>query len=151
MRRLLIALTVVGAAMLVAGTVVTGAGPNAGDASTPRLNLPIDALAQGHAMLVMAYVCLLAVFGWWLRHARPTKGLIRAYAAACIVVLAQGAVGFTQYALGVPGYLVVVHVLGATLVIVATAMLWGESRYRGPVRRPRTEQPETSIASPASA
>jgi cytochrome c oxidase assembly protein subunit 15 len=149
MRWLLVALTVVGAVMLVAGTLVTGAGPNAGDASTPRLNLPIDALAQGHAMVVMAYVCLLAVFGWWLRHARPTKGLVRAYAAACIVVLAQGAIGFTQYALGVPGYLVVLHVLGATLVIVTTAMLWGESRYRGRVGQPRTEQPKMTVESSA--
>jgi heme a synthase len=151
MRRLLVALTVVGAAMLLAGTLVTGAGPNAGDASTPRLNLPVDALAQGHALVVMAYVCLLAVFGWWLRHARPTKALIRAYAAACIVVLAQGAVGFAQYALGVPGSLVVLHVLGATLVIIATATLWGESRYRGPVPQPRTGQPKMTIESPASA
>lgn len=151
MRRLLVALTVVGAAMLVAGTLVTGAGPNAGDASTPRLNLPIDALAQGHAMLVMAYVCLLAVFGWWLRSARPTRALIRTYATACVVVLAQGALGFTQYALGVPGYLVALHVLGATLVIIVTAMLWAESRYRGPVPQPRTTKAQVTIESPASA
>lgn len=151
MRRLLVALTIVGAAMLVAGTMVTGAGPNAGDASTPRLNLPIDALAQGHAMLVTAYVCLLAVFGWWMRRARPTRGLVRAYVAACVVVVLQGALGFTQYALGAPGYMVVLHVLGATLVIIVTAMLWGEARYRGPVRQPRAPQVDVAVESPASA
>lgn len=135
MRRLLIALGVVTAAMLVAGTLVTAAGPHAGDTKTPRLDVAITTLVQVHGLLVMAYVCLIAVFGVWLRSARPTKMLLKAYGAACLVVLAQGALGFAQYALGVPGLMVVGHVMGATLVIVSTVLLWGESRYRGPVPR----------------
>jgi heme a synthase len=77
MRRLLVGLTVVVGAVIVAGTFVTAAGPHAGDAQTPRLDFPIPILEQVHAMLVMAYVCLLAVFGVWLRSARPTKALLR--------------------------------------------------------------------------
>ncbi|WP_433869348.1 COX15/CtaA family protein [Saccharopolyspora sp. CA-218241] len=133
MRRLLVALTAVTAAMLVAGTLVTAAGPHAGDPETPRLGLPVLTLTQVHGLLVMAYVLLLAVFGVWLRTARPTKALLRAYAAACAVVLVQGAIGSLQYALSVPEALVVLHVLGSTLVIIATALLWAESRYRGPL------------------
>nr|WP_282976523.1 COX15/CtaA family protein [Saccharopolyspora erythraea] len=133
MRRLLVALTAVTAAMLVAGTLVTAAGPHGGDPDTPRLDLPIPRLVEVHGLLVMAYVCLLAVFGVWLRSARPTKGLLRAYIAACVLVLAQGALGSVQYAIGVPAVLVVLHVTGSTLVIIVTALLWGESRYRGPV------------------
>ncbi|MFR9728720.1 COX15/CtaA family protein [Saccharopolyspora sp. MS10] len=143
MRRLLVALTAVTAAMLVAGTLVTAAGPHAGDAETPRLVVAVPTLVQVHGLLVMAYVCLLAVFGVWLRGARPTKALLRAYVAACVLVLAQGALGSVQYLLGVPAAMVVLHVLGATLVITATALLWCESRFRGavPAAPPRAAEP----------
>jgi cytochrome c oxidase assembly protein subunit 15 len=144
MRRLLVGLTGIAATMLVAGTLVTAAGPHAGDVDTPRLGLPVPTLAEAHSLLVMAYVCLLAVFGVWLRHARPTKALLVAYGAACVVVLAQGALGSAQYLLGVPGAMVVLHVLGATLVIITNALLWGEARYRGPV-------PPTGRPAPAQA
>ncbi|MBB5068563.1 COX15/CtaA family protein [Saccharopolyspora gloriosae] len=138
MRRLLVALTAVTAAMLIAGTLVTAAGPHAGDADTPRLVVAVPTLVQAHGLLVMAYVCLLAVFGVWLRSARPTKALLRAYTAACVLVLAQGALGSAQYLLGVPEAMVVLHVLGSTLVITVTALLWGESRYRGKLPEPST-------------
>ncbi|GAA2807698.1 COX15/CtaA family protein [Saccharopolyspora taberi] len=146
MRRLLVAVTVVTAAMLTAGTLVTAAGPHAGDPDTPRLDLPIPTLVQVHGLLVMAYVCLLAVFGVWLRSARPTKGLLRAYVAACVLVLAQGALGSIQYAIGVPAALVVLHVTGASLVIIVTALLWGESRFRGPVPAEPSPAKETVAA-----
>ena len=146
MRRLLVAVTAVTAAMLIAGTLVTAAGPHAGDPDTPRLDLPIPTLVQVHGLLVMAYVCLLAVFGVWLRSARPTKGLLRAYVAACVLVLAQGALGSLQYAIGVPGLLVVLHVTGASLVIIVTALLWGESRFRGPVPAEPAPAKEEAVA-----
>src|SRR5690606_21113163 len=44
--RLLQALVVALAAVLVAGTMVTGAGPHGGDPDTPRLALPIEVLAK---------------------------------------------------------------------------------------------------------
>ncbi|WP_182543515.1 COX15/CtaA family protein [Halosaccharopolyspora lacisalsi] len=135
MRRLLVALIAVTAAMLVAGTLVTAAGPHAGDAQTPRLALPIPNLVQAHGLLVMAYLCLLAIFGVWLRNTRPTKALLRSYGAACVLVLAQGVLGSAQYALGVPEAMVIFHVLGATLVVITTALLWGEARFRGPTPR----------------
>ena len=43
--------TAVLAALLVAGTLVTAAGPHAGDAATPRLGLGVPATAQLHADL----------------------------------------------------------------------------------------------------
>jgi heme a synthase len=41
----------------------------------------------------------------------------------------------------------VLHVLGATLVVIITALLWGESRYRGPLPRPVAAQPKTNSGS----
>ncbi len=142
MRRLLVALTAVAAAMVFVGTLVTAAGPHAGDPATPRLPLSIPLLTQTHGLLVMAYLCLLAVFGVWLRNASPTRGLLRAYAASCLVVLAQGIVGSVQYATGVPEGLVVLHVAGATLVITTLSLLWGESRYRGEPAAPERADAE---------
>ncbi|MCI2418525.1 COX15/CtaA family protein [Saccharopolyspora sp. K220] len=139
MRKLLAALVLVTAAVLVLGTLVTAAGPHAGDPDTPRLGLPVPTLVQAHGLLVMAYVLLLAVFGVWLRGARPTKALLKVYGAACVLVLVQGAIGSIQYYLGVPEAMVVAHVLCATLVIIVTALLWGESRYRGPLPEPIPE------------
>ncbi|KEI44859.1 cytochrome C oxidase [Saccharopolyspora rectivirgula] len=144
MQRLLVALSAVTFVMLFAGTLVTAAGPHAGDAATPRLDVPVETIARVHSMSTMAYVLLLAVFGVWLRSARPTKALLKAYSAACAVVLLQGAIGYTQYALGVPEPLVVAHVLGAMLVVVATSWLWCESRYRGPLPQQKQAEPAAS-------
>jgi heme a synthase len=145
MRRLLVALVVVTAATLIAGTLVTAAGPHAGDPATPRLGFPVPTLVQAHGTLVMAYVLILAVFGVWLRNTQPTRSLLRAYGAACAMVLVQGAIGSVQYYLGVPEALVILHVAAATCVIITTAALWSESRYRGPLPAP-TPQPERSVA-----
>lgn len=144
-RRLLVAVTAVAVLMLVAGTLVTAAGPHAGDARTPRLPVSIPVITEAHALLVTAYVCLLAVLGMWLRNSRPTRAFVRTYVTACAIVLAQGALGSAQYAIGVPAGLVVLHVIGATLVIITNAMLWDESRYRGPLTAHRPDTAATSV------
>ena len=144
-RRLMVALTGVAVLMLVAGTLVTAAGPHAGDAATPRLPVAVPVITETHALLVTAYVCLLAVLGAWLRNTRPTKAFVRTYVTACLIVLAQGALGSAQYYLGVPAGLVVLHVVGATLVIITNAMLWDESRYRGPLADSRATATSTTV------
>lgn len=65
------------------------------------------------------------------------------------VVLAQGGLGMVQYLLGVPALLVSAHVLGAMLMIVATAGLWCATRERG---HPATgEAPRAGAADPVPA
>ncbi len=116
--------TAVLAALLVAGTLVTAAGPHAGDAATPRLGLGVPATAQLHADLLFAYLGLLVALGFTLRAVAAPPALRRRYGLLVAVVLAQGALGGVQYALGVPEVLVALHVLGAALVTVAAAALW---------------------------
>jgi cytochrome c oxidase assembly protein subunit 15 len=41
-----------------------------------------------------------------------------------IAVLVQGTVGYVQYAAGLPGALVLVHMAGLTIVVACTAWLW---------------------------
>jgi heme a synthase len=104
--------------VLAAGTVVTGAGPHAGDLTdgkVRRIDLPIAGLAQLHADLVMVLVGLtvgvLALAA--AVHATPLR---RVAAGLLAVELAQGVVGYTQYFLHVPPLLVGLHMLGACLV-----------------------------------
>lgn len=138
--RLLTAVSaVVLGALLVAGTLVTAAGPHAGDAATPRLDVPVTLLAQLHADLLFAYLGLLVGLGFalWAVHA-PTR-VKRRYGLLMLVVLAQGALGGIQYALGVPELLVALHVLGAALTTAAAAGVWAATTLRSPA--PVTAEP----------
>ncbi|TCO48926.1 COX15/CtaA family protein [Actinocrispum wychmicini] len=131
--KLLIAQTVLLVLLLIAGTLVTGAGPHGGDAKTARLDLPINVLAHVHASVLYAFVALLLAVGVMLRRGPVTRDIWRRYFLLLAAVAVQAAVGFTQYFTGVPSVLVVVHVFGAMLVIVATAGLWVSTRTRGAV------------------
>ncbi|MEU5693103.1 COX15/CtaA family protein [Actinosynnema sp. NPDC020468] len=110
-------LVVLFAGALVTGTLVTAAGPHAGDAGTPRLDLPVEVLARVHSFFLFAFVPALVWQGVRARWSPPFRRLAAA-------VVAQVAVGFTQYFTGVPAVLVVAHVLGAMLVVVALANVW---------------------------
>ena len=105
--------------VLYVGTVVTGSGPHAGDADTPRTGLDPAAVSQVHANLVFLLVgltlgCVIAL--------RATGAPRRAVVAAQWLLgieLAQGLIGFVQYATGLPVVLVGLHLLGAALVTAA--------------------------------
>jgi cytochrome c oxidase assembly protein subunit 15 len=112
------------AALLVAGTLVTAAGPHAGDAATPRLSVGVPAAAQLHADLLFAYLGLLVGLGFAMRAVGAPAALHRRYALLMAAVVAQGVLGGVQYALGVPEVLVALHVLGAAVVTVAMAAVW---------------------------
>ncbi|WP_229742215.1 COX15/CtaA family protein [Gordonia jinhuaensis] len=118
----------------IAGTMVTGAGPHAGDQNVdkpvPRLRVEIVTLVHLHADLLIAYLSLLVALGFalWAVHA-SARIRTRLY-VVIVIVIAQAAVGIAQYALHVPSQLVVLHVLGATACVAATAALWVSLRPR---------------------
>jgi heme a synthase len=130
LRALQVAMTADIALVLVAGTLVTAAGPHAGDEKTPRLGLPVADLAQAHADIVFILVGMIVAFGFAIRITGGTPALWRRYWLLAGIVGAQGALGVVQYWLGVPDILVILHVLGSTLVVAAMAGLWCESRER---------------------
>lgn len=123
------------ACVLVAGTMVTGAGPHAGNPKTPRLALPVETLAHVHAGFLYAFLASLLLLGLRLR-VLPSPPW-RRYRLLLAAVLVQGAIGLVQYLTGVPELLVCLHVLGAMTVVVATASLWcGLRGYAVPVPVP---------------
>jgi heme a synthase len=137
--RLLVGQTILLVALMTAGTLVTGAGPHAGDKDVPRLGLPVETLAHVHAAILYAFMALLAVVGLLLWRGPSTRDVWRRYFTLVGVVLAQGTIGFVQFFTGVPSVLVVTHVLGAMLVVVALASLWVATRERP---EPATVEPE---------
>jgi cytochrome c oxidase assembly protein subunit 15 len=106
--------------VLVAGTAVTGSGPHGGDEDVERLDFFLPDITRVHAVAVWI---LLAATVWTLHLARgggASPTVERALRALVVLEVAQGAVGYTQYALGVPVGLVAVHILGSMLVLGAT-------------------------------
>ncbi|MGH3321702.1 MAG: COX15/CtaA family protein [Streptosporangiaceae bacterium] len=104
--------------LLAVGTVVTGTGPHGGDAGSPRYAFSIERVAQLHADL--AWVTLGLTFALVLA-LRLTNAPRRATALAgqlLAVELAQGAIGYAQFFLGVPPVLVGLHMLGASVLWV---------------------------------
>ena len=95
------------------GTVVTAAGPHAGDEQAARLDLVIGDVARIHAIAVWIVVALTLGL---LRAARDVPSVRRATTVLLVVLVTQGAVGYTQYFTGVPATVVGVHVAGAIAV-----------------------------------
>lgn len=121
------------AAVLVTGTLVTGAGPHAGDARVgahERLQIDIDLLAHIHGELMLAYLALVIGLIFALYAVGAERLVKRRAIYLAIGVLGQGLIGIVQYWLGVPEVLVILHVAGAGIVTALTGMLWASGRSR---------------------
>lgn len=122
------------AAVLVTGTLVTAAGPHAGDKSpsrtVPRLKIEINTLVHAHSSLLVSYLSLLVGLGFGLWAARAGRPVMRRLGLLVALVVAQAGVGTAQYYTGVPAVLVALHVAGAAACTAATAALWASMRER---------------------
>ncbi|MDA4109521.1 COX15/CtaA family protein [Mycolicibacterium holsaticum] len=122
------------AAVLLTGTLVTGAGPHAGDKSVtrtiPRLEVEITTLVHMHSSLLVAYLALLVGLGFGLLAVKAPRPVLIRLAVLLVLVCGQGLVGVVQFYTGVPAALVAVHVAGAALCTAATAALWASMRER---------------------
>ena len=146
-------LIVVSAALAIfIGTVVTGAGPHAGDPTAQRLDLDVADVARFHGISVMFLLAITVVTLWRLRRVGAPREAVRRGDVLLATLVAQAAVGYTQYFTGVPALLVGVHIAGATAVWVAA--LWfnlGLVR-RGPTgTRPPGEADDTGVPAYARA
>jgi cytochrome c oxidase assembly protein subunit 15 len=121
---------VVGWLVLYVGTVVTGSGPHAGDVHAPRNGLDPRALSQLHSDLVMLLIGLTAAVVLVLWTSGVPVVVRRAAVTLLAVELAQGTVGFVQYATDLPVAVVAVHLLGAALVSAALTWLLVCTRER---------------------
>jgi cytochrome c oxidase assembly protein subunit 15 len=112
------AVTALGAIILVLGTMVTGSGPDSGDASTPRFGFDPRTISWLHADAVMLFVGLVVAVLLAIQLTAIDPRPRRAWHALFGVTLLQGVAGYVQYLTGLPEVLVMVHMLGASLIAV---------------------------------
>ncbi len=117
LRRLSTALLPVTAAVLVAGTVVTGTGPHGGDPDVERLDFAVRDVTRVHAGLALVLAAL--VVGAIVLARREGRAVLLRLEAVVAALAVQIAIGYLQYFNGVPELLVGIHVLGAVLVAIA--------------------------------
>ena len=129
--RLAVALVVLASAVLVTGTVVTGAGPHSGDAGNSakislratRLNLRIADVARVHGTTVMVFLGFVVALLIVLVRTRASAALYRRVSLLLVLLVLQAGVGYWQYFTDVPALLVAIHVAGATAVFAAAVMV----------------------------
>jgi cytochrome c oxidase assembly protein subunit 15 len=108
--------------VVAAGTAATGAGPLAGNAQgqevAKRIPVAFRDLAELHAVLAMLLVGVTVGLVVGLHVADVPERVRRAGRMLLAVMVAQAAVGYTQYFTHLPAVLVEVHILGATVLVV---------------------------------
>jgi cytochrome c oxidase assembly protein subunit 15 len=121
----LTALAMVGgvAAMMAAGTVVTGTGPLAGGRDIARYRLPLEGVTQFHADIgwLLGGLVVSLLLGLRLGGA-PRRAVRLGWLLAALIAL-QGVIGYAQYFSGLPAGLVWVHVTGSTAIWVTALFL----------------------------
>lgn len=140
------ALVVLGALVVLSGTVVTATGPHGGDERVERLPLYLPDVARVHAALVWVLLAALVVVLVRFDREGVPRSLFRAGQWLLAAVVAQGFVGYAQYANGVPVELVAVHIVGSILVWGTIVQVSLESRQRP---RPAGEPTATTDDGPA--
>ena len=101
------------------GTIVTGSGPHAGDADSPRNGLDPQVMSHVHAAGVYVLVGLTLITVLALRGTAPGRITLLLLA----IELLQGTVGFVQYFTDLPVALVATHLVGAALLVATGTRL----------------------------
>lgn len=133
--RILTAITAIMLALtLVTGTLVTAAGPHAGDKSlqraVPRLPIDISTLVHLHSTLLMGYITLLVGLGAGLLTVGVPRKVLHLLGVLIALVGSQAIIGVVQFHTGVPATLVALHVAGAAACTAVTSALWASMRHR---------------------
>ncbi|MGW0765090.1 COX15/CtaA family protein [Streptomyces sp. NPDC002676] len=103
--------------LIAVGTVVTGAGPHAGDSSeVNRIHISWETVSKLHA--VLAWIVVTLTFALWfvLKAVDAPKGPLDRTRELFLVLLGQGVIGYVQYFTHLPEALVGLHMFGSTLV-----------------------------------
>jgi len=107
--------------VLFLGTLVTGSGPHAGDATAERFPFDLRTMAWLHADSVIALFGI--TFGLFVVHgvSAHTKKRLKIFVA---IALSQGLIGYVQWYLDLPELMVGLHLVGSTLVWIASMRVW---------------------------
>ena len=105
--------------LVLAGTLVTGSGPHAGDSNeVPRMGFDWTVVALVHGGLALVVLVLAIALAFRLRTEEGGRLALGRVGMFLLVLLVQLAVGVTQSLIGLPELLVILHVVLAALVWV---------------------------------
>ncbi len=124
-----LATVIAASVLLISGTVVTGTGPNSGDFRATRFNLDLEIVARIHSLTAWTFLALLVSLALRLQRSQLSYRLAQ---PAILASVAQGALGYWQFATGVPPGLVMFHIVGAVTVWFLVLRM-----HFGMYRRPR--------------
>ncbi|WP_262702702.1 MULTISPECIES: COX15/CtaA family protein [Streptomyces] len=143
-------------ALILIGTVVTGAGPHAGDArEVHRIPLNWQEITQLHVDFVYIVLGLTVALWFTLRAVKAPAAQRRTVLELLVVLLAQGVIGYVQYFTHLPEVVVGIHMFGSCLVWIAVLRVLLAQRERAalPAAAPaptgdhETVQPEPAASS----
>jgi cytochrome c oxidase assembly protein subunit 15 len=117
------AIGVLGSLAIVTGTMVTGAGPHAGDEKAPRLDVGIETVARIHGIVVM--LTLVAIVALLVRLRGRGFGRVHSHIESLLAIgVVQATVGYVQYFNDIPALLVGIHIALATAFFLTIVALW---------------------------
>jgi cytochrome c oxidase assembly protein subunit 15 len=112
---------VVGWVAVVIGVIVTGAGPHAGDATTPRNGFDLEIWQHYHSWpaYIMTGLTAIALGAVWLKldSNKFENPAIKSLGALLGVSVLQAILGVVQSNLGVPALMAGAHMFGAAVII----------------------------------
>jgi cytochrome c oxidase assembly protein subunit 15 len=148
--RLYYGLFVLLAIVIGAGTATTGAGPHAGDSSgqqiAKRIPIALRDMAELHSSLALLLIGITIGLVVALHVADVPERVRRAARILMAVMVAQAAVGYTQYFTHLPALLVEVHLLGVTALVIGSVQTFLACTYHAPEVVAAPSVPRTSEA-----
>jgi cytochrome c oxidase assembly protein subunit 15 len=124
------------AVVVAAGTAVTGAGPHAGDSSgqqvAKRIPIALRDMAELHSSLALLLIGVTIGIVVALHMVDVPERVRRSARILMVVMVAQAAVGYTQYFTHLPALLVEVHLLGATVLVLGAVQTFLACTYHAP-------------------
>jgi cytochrome c oxidase assembly protein subunit 15 len=124
---------VAGATVLMfTGPIVTGSGPHAGDAKAERFGFFIPDVVRVHSINMWVFLAVVIVLLVRLARRGAPEDIQRRGRRLLAMIVAQGAIGYTQYELGIPEWLVLAHIAGATAIV--GLVVWFHLGLSAPVR-----------------
>jgi heme a synthase len=138
------------AIVIAAGTATTGAGPHAGDSSgqqvAKRLPIALRDIAEVHSSLALLLIGLTIGLVVALHMGDVPERVRRSARILMAVMVAQAAVGYTQYFTHLPALLVEVHLLGATALVLGATQTFLACTYHAPEALPALPVPDAPAA-----
>ena len=124
------------AVVIAAGTATSGAGPHAGDSSgqqvAKRIPIALRDMAELHSSLALLLIGVTIGLVVALHIVDVPERVRRAARVLMGVMVAQAAVGYTQYFTHLPALLVEVHLLGATALVIGATQTFLACTYHAP-------------------